>query len=235
MKAKKIWLLLVIGFISFNIKAQVGLGSIMGYLYSSDSAQTVPFSNVWIDINGEAFGVKTDLNGRYTIHGIPSGIYNINAESSFNGSIKMSGIVVNSDGITRQDLYLSTVVLAEIPVGGKKIIDVDNVTKMNQEEIKGNIWIRDPKQMMVGKSSEVSLDQNDNMIIRGSRPGDVVYFVDGVKQNDLSSIPGVAIRGMSVYTGGVPAKYGDTTGGVIIIETKGYFDLYYAWLASQNK
>lgn len=235
MKAKKIWLLLVIGFISFNIKAQVGLGSIMGYLYNSDSSETVPFSSVWIDINGETMGVKTDINGRYTIHGIPSGIYNMSAESSIFGKITIAGIVINPDGITRQDVYLSNKIYDEVVVSGSKLIDIDNVTKMNPEEIKGNIWIRDPKQMMVGKSSEVSLDQNDNMIIRGSRPGDVVYFVDGVKQNDLSSIPGVAIRGMSVYTGGVPAKYGDTTGGVIIIETKGYFDLYYAWLASQNK
>jgi hypothetical protein len=31
---------------------------------------------------------------------------------------------------------------------------------------------------------------------------------------------------MQVYTGGVPAKYGDTTGGVIVVETKSYLEEY---------
>jgi hypothetical protein len=30
---------------------------------------------------------------------------------------------------------------------------------------------------------------------------------------------------MVIYTGGIPAKYGDTMGGVVVLETKGYFDL----------
>jgi len=38
---------------------------------------------------------------------------------------------------------------------------------------------------------------------------------------------------MEAYTGGIPAKYGDTTGGVVILETLSYFDLYNAWLAGQ--
>jgi hypothetical protein len=31
---------------------------------------------------------------------------------------------------------------------------------------------------------------------------------------------------MIVYAGGIPAKYGDAMGGVIVLETKSYFDLY---------
>ena len=47
----------------------------------------------------------------------------------------------------------------------------------------------------------------------------------------MGSIPGVAVQGLEAYTGGIPAKYGDTTGGVVVLETKGYCDLYYAWKA----
>jgi hypothetical protein len=28
-----------------------------------------------------------------------------------------------------------------------------------------------------------------------------------------------------VYSGAIPAKYGDTTGGVVVMETLSYFDL----------
>jgi len=38
---------------------------------------------------------------------------------------------------------------------------------------------------------------------------------------------------MSIHLGGIPAKFGDTTSGVISIFTMGYFDLYYDWKAKQ--
>jgi len=51
--------------------------------------------------------------------------------------------------------------------------------------------------------------------------------VDGVKLGArLSAVPNEAINSFSVYTGGVPAKYGDVTGGIVAIETKSYFDLW---------
>jgi hypothetical protein len=40
---------------------------------------------------------------------------------------------------------------------------------------------------------------------------------------------------MSIYTGGLPAKYGDTTGGVIVIETKSYLEDYYEKLSRTKK
>ena len=52
-------------------------------------------------------------------------------------------------------------------------------------------------------------------------------FVDGVKLGSrFSGVPNEAINSFSVYTGGIPAKYGDVTGGIVAIETKSYFDLY---------
>jgi hypothetical protein len=40
---------------------------------------------------------------------------------------------------------------------------------------------------------------------------------------------------MQLYTGGLPAKYGDTLGGVVVMESKSYFDLYRAWQSEQLK
>jgi len=88
--------------------------------------------------------------------------------------------------------------------------------------------------MLVDMNSEIKLTPNNQISIRGSRPGDVLYVVDGIKQRDLHAIPGSAIGSMAVYTGGIPAKYGDTTGGVVIMNTKSYFDLYYEWKATQE-
>lgn len=61
----------------------------------------------------------------------------------------------------------------------------------------------------------------------GNRNGSQVYYVDGVKSDREPIIPMVSINDVTVYTGGVPANYGDATGAVIILNTKSYFDLYY--------
>ena len=67
----------------------------------------------------------------------------------------------------------------------------------------------------------------DGLYFRGARPENMCYYVDGMKVSDrLSGVPSEAINSISVYTGGLPAKYGDVTGGVIAIETKSYFDLW---------
>jgi hypothetical protein len=61
----------------------------------------------------------------------------------------------------------------------------------------------------------------------------MIFMLDGVKGNEMMNVPSCAIGRMMVYTGGIPAKYGDTLGGVVVMETKSYFDLYRAWEAEQ--
>ena len=55
---------------------------------------------------------------------------------------------------------------------------------------------------------------------RGSRSDAVYYYIDGIKVIGNPKIPQSAINQLTVYTGGLPANYGDVTGGIISIETK---------------
>jgi hypothetical protein len=71
------------------------------------------------------------------------------------------------------------------------------------------------------------------LVFRGARKGDMIYMIDGIKANDVVNVPSVSIGNMMVYTGALPAKYGDTLGGVVVVETKSYFDLYRAWMAGR--
>jgi hypothetical protein len=75
-------------------------------------------------------------------------------------------------------------------------------------------------------SSEVRMSDDGELMFRGARKGDMIYVLDGIKSNEVFNVPSCAIGKMMVYTGGLPAKYGDTLGGAIILETKSYFDLY---------
>lgn len=62
----------------------------------------------------------------------------------------------------------------------------------------------------------------DGLNFRGSRSDAVQYFIDGVKVIGNPAIPHSAMNQITVYTGGIPANYGDATGGIISIETKSF-------------
>jgi outer membrane receptor protein involved in Fe transport len=65
-------------------------------------------------------------------------------------------------------------------------------------------------------------DGSGNIIIKGARSSSTVYYVDGVRVG--SSAPNLdknALEELDVITGGVPAEYGDVTGGVISATTRG--------------
>lgn len=75
------------------------------------------------------------------------------------------------------------------------------------------------------QAAGVSVDPNGNITsIRGSRAEDVTYFVDGVKIRGSANVPISAINNYTVITGGLPANYGDATGGVVDIKTRSYFN-----------
>ena len=59
--------------------------------------------------------------------------------------------------------------------------------------------------------------------IRGSRGENTYYYIDGVKvpAGAGTGLPKSAIEEVQVITGGVPANYGDVTGGLINITTRG--------------
>jgi len=67
-------------------------------------------------------------------------------------------------------------------------------------------------------------EDGKELYVRGSRTGSTQFIVDGNKVMTASDpgVPGTGIANMEVLTGGVPAEYGDCTGGIVIITTKEY-------------
>ncbi|MGB1103917.1 MAG: carboxypeptidase regulatory-like domain-containing protein [Crocinitomicaceae bacterium] len=230
-------------FVALSIKllsAQGGLGTISGYVYEeSDSTTVIPFARMWVETNSGNRYAKSDLNGKYKIDALQPGVYNLHVAPAMFDTIIMGNITVSPDGITTVNPYVSqnkmlepTVIVWTEPIITKDIPKL----KIPVEDIENSPFVRDPLGLIAGKSSDIQQVEGTNQIIvRGSRPGDAIYYVDGVKSTDIGSLPGISLQGLEAYTGGIPAKYGDTTGGVIILETKSYFDLYYAWKATQNQ
>jgi Ca-activated chloride channel family protein len=65
-------------------------------------------------------------------------------------------------------------------------------------------------------------EETGELHFRGSRANDVAYYVDGIRVRNVNAVSKSSIDNVTVLTGGIPANYGDVTGGVIQIETKSY-------------
>jgi hypothetical protein len=221
------------------LSAQGGLGTISGSVYQQDdSTTTIPLARMWVETNSGNRYAKSDLDGKYKIDALQPGVYNLYVAKDSYDTVMVSNIDVAPDGISTVNPYVTqNNLLGYVEVTYTRPLVEKDIPKLKipVEDIEHSPFIRDPKGLIAGTSSDIQQVEGTNeIIVRGSRPGDAIYYVDGVKSNDIGSLPGISLQGLEAYTGGIPAKYGDTTGGVIILETKSYFDLYYAWKATQN-
>jgi hypothetical protein len=233
----KLTLVLALISVSNIIFSQVGLGTISGYVYEEeDSSTLIPLARMWVETESGNRYAKSEIDGSYKINGLRPGIYNLTVAADNFDTMKIASIMVYSDGITNSNVYCTNDNLL------KAVVIIHNRVKIEteipriqvlMEDIDHSLNIRDPKALLAAMSSDIKMvEGTSDVIIRGSRPGDAIFYIDGVKANDMSSIPGASVQGLEAYTGGIPAKYGDTTGGVVVLETKGYFDLYYQWKAN---
>lgn len=221
-----------------SIKSQ-GIGEIKGVVMDKETNQTLIGAKVWINYGSEKISTATDTNGKYTLKPIPTGTYSLHL--SFTGKTEyiMEGVVVQNDKVR----FIDSVYLADTSylIGGKvgfvvvgfpdKLIDPEGPSKFELEakKITKISGARNPSTLLsIASGGAISSSADGNEIyFRGSRSGTMVTFLDGIKILDnVPNIPQASIKTYRVYTGGIPAKYGDTMGGVVEIETKNFFDLY---------
>lgn len=209
-----------------------GTGEIKGYIWDKDNNEPLPTATAKVTYAGNTMSDFADFDGRFTIKPLQSGTYLL--EVSFTGLQPVTRkIVVKSGQISFRDtIFLSTKHLKVFIVdGGGMKLDPFVVSKptMNAEEMKGMAVLRNTGDLLqvVGEGAFTFNEGTGEVYFRGSRSNGVITYLDGMKiTGSVPSYPAAAIKNYSVYTGGLPAKYGDTSGGVIEIETKNFFDLY---------
>ena len=217
--------------------AQNSFGEIRGYLYlDAKNEDKASFAKVWVEDNGSKIGATTDIEGKFRISAVPPGMYTLQGvydgdsisnpvtlEVLANG-IKNLGRVNLRDSVKELDVFTY-----EAPIPDLINFGSTGETTISSLDIKNSPDRQNPVKLIVGKNSDIKVNDQGQMMIRGARPGDMAYFIDGVKLREAQRIPGSAIGGMTVYTSAIPAKYGDTNGGVIVMNTKSYADLYRRW------
>ncbi len=211
---------------------QGSLGEIIGTILDrSNNGSGLYDAKVWVNDNDRIYEAKTDMDGRFRISAVPAGEYEVLVQFE---NDTMTDIYTNvpADGfgdIGKVEFHLTIkqddIVVSAVHQTLKLQITAIPVCTLSSKDIvhQGNKF--DVKSMVASMTSDVKVADDGELMFRGSRKGEMLYLIDGVKTSEIGSIPSCAIGSITVYAGGMPAKYGDTLGGVVILETKSYFDL----------
>jgi hypothetical protein len=227
---RKFNMVLALALISaFSVYGQIGTGKLKGKIKDKTNGEELPFVNLVLESNGaQKAGGTTDFDGNFIISSIPPGTYDVKVSFVGYKPQKITGVVVKGDKIAFLNIELEStdIVLEDFEVVEYTVplIDKDGGAS-------GGTVTREDIAKMPGRSATsiattvggVYQDAGGGgaLSVRGSRSDATYYYIDGIKVRGTTSLPKSAIEEVSVITGGLPANYGDATGGIISITTRG--------------
>lgn len=215
--------------LSANVILFAQSGTLKGKLSDKQNKDAIPFASIIIESGGKQYGgANTDIDGNYTIKPIPAGKYDIKAVYVGYKPLMIKDVVINSDKITFLDIEMEQTVqtLKTFEVQEYKV----PLISKDQTQTGGTMSSEEMSKMPGRSATSVATTvggvfSQDNgstdLNIRGQRSDGTAMYIDGVRVRGSSSLPQAAIEEVAVVTGGLPASYGDATGGIVNITTKG--------------
>lgn len=239
---KKIFALAV-SFLLLNVALLAQTGKISGKVTDSQTGDPLIGANIII-LNTD-YGAATDIDGAYLIPNVPPGTYSIKATYIGYKSVTIQNIRVVS-GLTQEVNFslpsetIATediVVVAERPLIEKsatnavRIVDSESIESLPTRNLAG-IAALQPGVVL----------QNDLVTIRGSRPDETGYMIEGadvrnaVSRNggSLVNITPDAVQEILIQAGGFSAEFGGANAGIIQSNFKTGKDNYHFSLRAET-
>lgn len=231
------------------------VGKITGVVTDAETQQ--PLVGVTVSVQGTTWGAITDADGRYSILNVPVGTYTVVMSAVGYSTVEVSNVLVHADLAAYQNqamqpeaAELGTVI--EVRAEDKLVIR-DKTTSINV--IRGDelqaLPTRGFEQVVGIQNSVVRMNANvdirqragrENLAngaeinLRGGRPSEVAYYVDGFSQQDpltgisTANISNNAIQEVSVQSGAFSAEYGHVASGIVNVVTNSGSNEYHAAL-----
>jgi len=208
-------------------------GEIRGQV-KDEEGELVPYAVVRV-LQGNLLvaGARADLEGAYSVKALTPGVYEIlvSGEGYISQPIHRIKVVPNEatyvDPILKVNSIGGVTVVAEPIIYNPAGVDKSmfSVQHLDYKELSTNSGYTsgDVKGALSVITSNVIESADGQIHFRGGRGDANAYFVDGVRTLSEIRVPGLAIEQLTVFSGGVPAMYGDVTSGVVIVTTKSYF------------
>lgn len=200
-------------------------GSISGKVTYADKT-SIPGARIEFVCQGNKLVYATTDSGMYYASNLPAGTYDISVGLSQSTTLVKKGVrIASGDDITLNLVYDDAILMDSIVIDGGK----------SRKPLIGEVFSsgpsydrKDVKDMAIVNIQQIPLPgvvqaENGKVYAHGSREGGVQYYIDNCKVMGSPNIPLCGLDFFQSYIGYVPAKYGDSTGGVIAIETRNFF------------
>jgi hypothetical protein len=237
---KKLQLAVLALVASVSVAYSQGTGKIKGLVVDKATDEPLPFVGVLIEQNGVMKASSTtDFDGVFLVSSLTPGKYTVKVKFVGYNDVVINDVVVSNEKIT----FLE---------GDQKIaMNASDASTLNEVEVieysvplidkdggaSGGTVTRDDIAKMPGRSATSiattvggvyqDAGSQGDISVRGSRSSSTYYFIDGIKVRGSTNLPKAAIQEVQVITGGLPANYGDATGGIISVTTRGPSSFYY--------
>jgi outer membrane receptor protein involved in Fe transport len=207
---------------------------IRGYIFDKSNGQAIPFATVTISTE-PLNGAVTDVNGFFTIIGVPFGNYTM--MTTIVGYDSLAVKVQATSAVVNQSLYVQpgSVEMKEVEISAKREakrndvqVSVERVTPLQIKALPSTGGEPDIAQYLQVMPGVISTgDQGGQLYIRGGSPVQTKVLLDGMTiYNPFHSIgffsvfETEALRNVNVYTGGFGAEFGGRTSAVLDMQTK---------------
>lgn len=217
-------LLLISLFASMGLTA-MAQSSLEGKVTDVSNGDALIFANVVLFRSGNLIqGTQSDLDGNYVFSNVDPGTYDVEASYTGYPTQRQTGVLILAGKAIKLDFKLDNgLLLQQIEIVAYKVplIEQDNTTQGGIKTAE-QIQYLPVKNINAIASTTAGLSSIDGgaVSIRGSRSNATNYYLDGIRVNS-SLIPQSEIEQLQVITGGIEAKYGDVTGGLISLTSKG--------------
>lgn len=216
---------LMLAAVCFSLSAShAQLGKVKGKVTNGDEnlagAQVVLFGE-----SSAPKGAIADGDGKFEIAKVDPGSYNVEVTYMVAGKMTKREFKVKvGPGETKHsNLDMGVEIATTVIRPDEELFTVDPLdpfTLTGPELGKQPLPRGDATQYAALGDGVTQADHGDPLNMRGGRSGATVTFMDGQKVQGNSEMPLAAIAQVSVINGGIPAEFGDVTGGIVVITTR---------------
>jgi hypothetical protein len=218
--------LLTLLFVSMSVAAAWSQVTLSGKVVDEKNEPVIGAIVIVYKNGVQKTGGQTDFDGLYRISGLDPGKYDV--ESSMQGFAKArtNGVQLTTGLFTLNfTMQEDTKVLGEVVIKEYKvpIVKVDQTVQgkaFTADEII-KMPLKDVNSIVATAAGVSTNAKGDEVNIRGARSSGTDYYIDGIRVRGSATVPINEVEQLQVVTGGIEAKYGDVTGGLISITTKG--------------
>lgn len=230
LQSRIVYLLFTVWYMLFAFSGlfAAGTGRIRGRVI--DAETKAPLAGVNIIVEGTLLGAATDEKGEYLIINVPAGTQTLNATYVGYEPQRMKDVLVILDQTVTVNFELKSTV---IPVGAVEITAnrplLVRTQASTQRVITTDQFDKLPVATLgaiVNLSPGVVTSPSFGTHLRGGRPDEIVYFVDGISTSDplygysAARINPQATAEVLVMSGGFDAEYGEAMSGIVQVITK---------------